>query len=381
MRTLITILLAGCAQEYLPVVEESKVLLIGEQGEQQDFTDVVEEEPSLPADAPEEVSQPESAPEEPADPVDPTVFIPGKIDVSPPVDEPEVEPVPELFVEQVGVSFYDINGLAISRDGTTGMLGMSGGNSCEYSPDIASLFGADFSAQLCPDIPEEYDNFGRVMFLCTDNVGFWSPTWGTENYIIPGLVDAQIIGDGYVTLEDNGSCMVSRRSHDGSVSSVTLPDELCETNPSIEINEVDDIIYFANGDLYAVTDTDYRLVAEGVGNLVAHDTAHDALLVAWEGETTLAALDHAGTPRWRVEASGGIYDLAPVGDHGAVFALVYDDISLPGSFVAYDVDRGEVWGEGIAWDGLVDFSIDAAGSKMLVQAGGSVYTYDIVIEE
>ena len=155
MRTLITILLAGCAQEYLPVIEENKVLLIGEQGEQQDFTDVVEEEPSLPTDAPEEAAQPESAPEEPAEPVDPAVFIPGKIDVSPPVDEPEIEPVPGLSMDQVGVSFYDINVLAISRDGTTGMLGMSGGNSCEYSPDIASLLGDDFSAQLCPDIPEE----------------------------------------------------------------------------------------------------------------------------------------------------------------------------------------------------------------------------------
>ena len=381
MRTLIAILLAGCAQEYLPVIEENKVLLIGEQGEQQGLVEVVEEEPSLPAEAPEEAAQPESAPEEPADPADPTVFIPGKIDVSPPVDEPEIEPVPGLSMDQVGVSFYDINGLAISRDGTTGMLGMSGGNSCEYSPDIASLLGADFTAQLCPDIPEEYDNFGRVMFLCGDNVSFWSPTWGNEHHIIPGLVDAQIRGDGYVTLDNDGSCMVSRRGHDGSVSSVVLPDELCETNPHIEINEIDDIVYFANGDLYAVTDTDYRLVAEGVGNLVAYDTAHNALLVAWEAEPTLAALDHSGAPRWRVEASGGIYDLAPVGDQGAVFALVYDDISLPGSFVAYGADRGEVWGEGIAWDGLVDFSIDAAGSKMLVQAGGSVYTYEIVIEE
>ena len=77
MRILITVLLAGCTQAYLPVIEEDKVLLIGEQGEQQDFTDVVAEEPSLPADAPEEASRPESAPEEPADPADPTVFIPG----------------------------------------------------------------------------------------------------------------------------------------------------------------------------------------------------------------------------------------------------------------------------------------------------------------
>jgi len=130
-----------------------------------------------------------------------------------------------------------------------------------------------------------------------------------------------------------------------------------------------------------VTDADYRLVAVGVGDLVAYDTLHDALLVAWEAEPTLAALDHSGALRWRVEASGGIYDLAPVGDQGAVFALVYDDLSLPGSFVAYDAERGEVWGEGIAWNGLVDFSIDAAGSKMLVQAGGSVYTYEIVVEE
>jgi len=49
--------------------------------------------------------------------------------------------------------------------------------------------------------------------------------------------------------------------------------------------------------------------------------------------------------------------------------------------VAYDAGRGEIWGEGIAWNGLIDFSIDAAGEKMLVQAGGSIYTYEIVVEE
>ena len=374
MRALITILLAGCAQTYLPVIEGDRIELIGAP---EDSAEIVEEAPSL------SVSTPEASPEEAAEeePPTPGVFFPGKIDVAPPVEEPELEPLPGLSMEQTGVSYYSINGLAISRDGTTGMLGMSGGNSCEYDPDIAAISGADFSMQVCPDIPEEYDNFGRVMFLCGEVVGFWSETWGSENYVVPGLLDAQISDDGFVTLENDGSCMVSRRGHDGSVSSVVLPDELCETSPHIEINEVDDIVYFANGDLYAVTDTDYRMLAFGVGDLVAYDTAHNALLVAWEAEPTLAALDHSGALRWRVEASGGIYDLAPVGDQGAVFALVYDDISLPGSFVAYDADRGEVWGEGLAWDGLVDFSIDAAGSKMLVQAGGSVYTYEIVIEE
>jgi hypothetical protein len=375
MRLFVTILLAGCAQVYLPVIEGDRLEIIGDP---EDSAEAAESAPSLSVKTPEAEPEPVAADEEPPTP---GVFFPDKIDVSPPVEEPEPEPLPGLSMEQTGVSYYTINGLAISRDGTTGMLGMSGGNSCEYNPDIAALSGADFTNQICPDIPEEYDNFGRVMFLCGEVVGFWSPTWGSQNYVVPGLLDAQTRGDGFVTLENDGSCMVSRRGHDGSVSSVVLPDELCETNPHIEINEIDDIVYFANGDLYAVTDADYRLVAVEVGDLVAYDPAHNSLLVAWEAGSTLAALDHSGELKWRAEAAGGIYDLTPVGDRGAVFALVYDDLSLPGSFVAYDAGRGEIWGEGIAWNGLIDFSIDAAGEKMLVQAGGSIYTYEIVVEE
>ena len=40
-----------------------------------------------------------------------------------------------------------------------------------------------------------------------------------------------------------------------------------------------------------------------------------------------------------------------------------------------------MWGDGIAWNGLLDFSISRDATKMIVSANGAVYTYDIVIDE
>jgi len=314
----------------------------------------------------------------------PGVFFPDEIDFDKPVkpeEEPVFEPVPHLYTEQTGLSWYSINGLAISRDGTTGMLGMSGGNSCEYNPDGASLAGADFTNQSCPDIPVEYDDQGRVMFLCDDDIGFWSPAYGDQHYVVPGLITAQVTSGGFVTLEDAEVCQVSRRDHDGGVASVELPSILCTIPPMMDVDETGDVVYLANGDVYAVSDAGYRLLASDAGDMVAFDEAHGAAVVAWTEDTTLGAVDNSGALLWRAETDGAIYDLEALGDQGAVFALVYEDLSLPGSFVAFDGAQGEVWGDGIAWNGLLDFSITRDASKMIVSANGAIYTYDIVIEE
>mgnify|MGYP003652954658 FL=1 len=115
--------------------------------------------------------------------------------------------------------------------------------------------------------------------------------------------------------------------------------------------------------------------------MVAYNAAHNTAVVAWEGDTTIGAVDNSGTLLWRTEAEGNIYDLAPVGETGAVFALVYEDLSTPGSFVAFDGAQGVVWGEGIAWDGMFDFSISRDATKMIASANGAIYTYEIVIED
>ena len=378
MRSFLFVLLAGCAVSPVVVEEDSRSLIGGPELTQQEeaplsATEVVNSidgsvEGSLPIEEEETVSS--------------SVFIPGRIDVDEPViPEEEPEPVPFLYTEQAGLSWYDINGLALSRDGMTGMLGMSGGNSCEYDPDVASLAGADFTNQSCPDIPEGYDSEDRVMFLCNDDIGFWSLTWGAQHYIVPGLVTAQVVAEGFVTLEDAEVCQVSRRDHSGGVVSVEVPTVLCDTPLMMDVDETDDTVYLANGDIYAVTDASYRLLATDVGDMIAFDEAHKAAVVAWAEGTTIAAVDNSGALLWRAEADGAIYDLESVGDRGAVFALVYEDLSLPGSFVAFDGAQGDVWGDGIAWNGLLDFSISRDATKMIVSANGAVYTYDIVIDE
>ena len=314
----------------------------------------------------------------------PEVFMPDELSfVRPDRPEREVvepEPVPVLSTVQTALGWYGINGLALSHDGNTGMLGMSGGNSCEYNPG-GYLAGADFSNQSCPDIPVEYDEQGRVMFLCNDDIGFWSPAYGDQHYVVPGLIAAKVTADGFVTVEDSEICQVSRRDHAGGVVSVEVPSSLCDDEPMISVNEYDDIIYLANGDVYAISDMGYRLIADDAGDMVAYDAAHNTAVVAWEGGTTIGAVDNSGTLLWRTEAEGSIYDLSPVGETGAVFALVYEDLSAPGSFVAFDGAQGVVWGEGIAWDGMFDFSISRDATKMIASANGAIYTYEIVIED
>ena len=315
---------------------------------------------------------------------DPNVFLPGDVNFDrperPEAEEVEPEPVPTLTTVQTALGWYDINGLAISHDGGTGMLGMSGGNSCEYNPG-GFLSGADYSNQSCPDVPVEYDEQGRVLYLCDDDVGFWSPTWGDQHYFVPGLVDAKVTADGFVTLEIVEFCQVSRRDHDGSMFSVEVPSILCDVPSMIDIDESRDIVYLANGDVYAVTDDGYRLLAQDAGDMVASDPISGAAVVAWREGTTIGAVNNSGDLLWRTEAGGAIHDLAAVGNTGAVFALVYEDTSLPGSFVAFDGARGEVWGEGVAWDGLFDFSISRDATKMITAVNGAIYTYDIVVED
>ena len=379
MRSFLFVLLAGCAVSPVVVEEDSRSLIGGPELTQQEEAPLSATEVVNSFDGSVEGSLPT---EEEEEAVSSSVFIPGRIDVDEPVvPEEEPEPVPFLYTEQAGLSWYDINGLALSRDGMTGMLGMSGGNSCEYDPDVASLAGADFTNQSCPDIPEGYDSEDRVMFLCNDDIGFWSLTWGAQHYIVPGLVTAQVVAEGFVTLEDAEVCQVSRRDHSGGVVSVEVPTALCDTPLMMDVDETDDTVYLANGDIYAVTDASYRLLATDVGDMIAFDEVHKAAVVAWAEGTTIAAVDNSGALLWRAEADGAIYDLESVGDRGAVFALVYEDLSLPGSFVAFDGAQGDVWGDGIAWNGLLDFSISRDATKMIVSANGAVYTYDIVIDD
>ena len=219
------------------------------------------------------------------------------------------------------------------------------------------------------------------MFLCDDDIGFWSPSYGDQHYIVPGLLTAKVTAEGFVTIEDAEVCQVSRHDHDGGVVSVEVPSILCATTPWMDVDETNDVVYLANGDVYAVIDNGYRLLASDAGDMVAAAEAHKAAVVAWEGDTTIGAVDSAGRLLWRTEADGSIYDLESVGDRGAVFALVYEDLSLPGSFVAFDGAQGEVWGDGIAWNELLDFSITRDATKMIVSANGAVYTYDIIIED
>ena len=188
MKSFLLVLLVGCAVTPVVVEEESRLLLIG-------GPDATQEEAStnLEPNAANTVGSFAVKPDtEEAEDVGNTasssVFFPDKLDFDKPTrPEPESIPVPFLYTEQTGLSWYGINGLAIARDGTVGMLGMSGGNSCEYDPNVASLVGADFTNQSCPDIPEEYDGQGRVMFLCDDDIGFWSPTWGDPAFSQPRL--------------------------------------------------------------------------------------------------------------------------------------------------------------------------------------------------
>ena len=365
MRLFLSILLAGCATT--PETQQFNELTFLENSpEVYQETVVLENEPEL------------------AEAEEPNVFLPGDVNFDRP-ERPEVEieepdPVPTLSTVQAALGWYSINGLALSHDGATGMLGMSGGNSCEYNPG-GYLAGADFSNQSCPDVPVEYDEQGRVMFLCDDDIGFWSPSYGDQHYVVPGLVAAKVTADGFVTVEDSDVCQVSRRDHAGGVVSVEVPSILCTDEPMISVNEVDDIVYLANGDVYAVVSDGYRRIADDAGDMVAFDAAHNVAVVAWEGDTTIGAVDNAGRLLWRSEAGGAIYNLAPVGETGAVFALVYEDLAMPGSFVAFDGAQGTVWGEGIAWDGMFDFSISRDATKMITSANGAIYTYDIIIED
>jgi len=365
MRLFLSLLLAGCATT--PETQQFNELT---------FLD-------SPLEAHQEMAVLESEPEL-AEAEEPNVFLPGDVNFErperPEVEIPDPNPVPTLSTVQTALGWYSVNGIAISHDGVTGMLGMSGGNSCEYNPG-GFLSGADFSNQSCPDIPVEYDEQGRVMFLCDDDIGFWSPSYGDQHYVVPGLVAAKVTADGFATVEEADVCQVSRRDHAGAVVSVEVPSDLCTNEPMISVNEADDIIYLANGDVYAVTIDGYRRIADDAGDMVAFAAAHNAAVVAWEGDTTIGAVDNAGRLLWHTEADGAIYDLAPVGETGAVFALVYEDLAMPGSFVAFDGAQGTVWGDGIAWDGMFDYSISRDATKMITSANGAIYTYDIIIDE
>ena len=154
MRSFLFVLLAGCAVTPVVVEEESRLLFGGPELTQQEEASLGFESSNTNMVGSIDAS-PAIDEEDETAPATPSVFMPGKLDIDrPAMPEEEPESVPVLFTEQVGISWYGINGLALSHDGMTGMLGMSGGNSCEYDPDVASLAGADFTNQSCPDIPE-----------------------------------------------------------------------------------------------------------------------------------------------------------------------------------------------------------------------------------
>ena len=232
----------------------------------------------------------------------------------------------------------------------------------------------------CMDEPTVYDSQHRVMMTCpSDEVAFYSAAWCTQRYPIAGLIASDVNGDQFVTIEDSGVCQISRRGHDGSVASLPLPEELCASEPAIAVDETDDVIYLANGDLYAIDALEVRLVGVGTGDMVAFEPLNGTVVTAFEGDVRVLGLDRLGDPLWRMEASGPVQALAPVGDRGAVFALEEADPSAP-EFVAYDGRSGAIWGVADAWSGMFDFAVSADGSTMISAVGGTVYTYTIHVD-
>ncbi|MFT5458926.1 MAG: hypothetical protein ACI9K2_005436 [Myxococcota bacterium] len=325
-------------------------------------------------------TEPASASDDDIEPPTPGVFYPDRIDVEPPVEEEEEElPVPVLTVEQDRLSYYSIVGLALDRDGDNGFFGMSGGNSCEFDPQGGGLM-ADMDLFGCLDEPTVYDDQGRVMMTCpSDEVAFYSAAWGTQRYVVPGLIASDVNLDAFITIEDDGVCQLSRRGHDGSVASIEIPEVLCDAAPAIAVDETGDLIYLANGDLYVVDAAEWRQIGVGTGDLVAFEPFNGTVVTALEGDVRVLGLDRLGAPLWRMEASGPIQALASVGDKGAVFALEEPDPSNP-DFVAYDGLTGAVWGVADAWSGMFDFAVSADGTTMIAAVGGTVYTYSIFVD-
>jgi hypothetical protein len=392
---LVVLFLAACAAEPLVIDQSDPLVLVGgpsDAGDEifdaggeladdgQEAGDQVD-----PLDGDDEVSEPGSDADDDATPsatFSTGMFFPDRVDVDRPVaEEEDPEPVPVLSFTQDEIGYYAIAGLAISRDGQDGMLGMSGGNSCGFDPQIGSLAGADFDIfGDCNDQPTMYDTMGRVMMRCSDDqVGFHSNTWGVQTYAVPGLLESVVDGDAFVTVEDNGVCQLSRRDHDGLVVSVELPEALCDGVPSMVVDEIGGLVYLANGDLYLVDDTEAHQIGVATGDLVAYDSAHDSLVTAFEGDVRVLGLSTRGAPLWRAEASGPVSALAAVGDRGAVFAVEEADPSFP-DFVAYDGASGAIWGVEMSWPGLFDFSISADGTTMLAAAGDDIYTYTINVD-
>jgi len=382
----LTVILAACAPSAV-VVEDggTNPLLVNALGDNAQSVDPGEaDDPGLADPGQGEEAGTGSAPvddvleeeEEVATPASPSVFFPDRIDVEPPAEpEPEPDPVPVLSIVQDRLSFYSIVGLALDRDGDNGMFGMSGGNACEFDPQGGGL-AADFDLFDCLDDPSVYDAQSRVLMICpNDEIAFYSAAFGTQRYDIPGLVVADVNDDAFLTIEDTGAvCQLSRRGHDGALASVVLPDELCDGTPKLAVDEFNDVVYIANGNLFVVDAVEYRQIGVDTGDLIAFDPAHETVVTVWEGDVEVLGLSVMGAPLWRMEAGAPVSALAAVGDLGAVFAVEDND------FVAYDGGNGAVWGVGATWDGMFDFSVSGDGTTMITAVGGTIYTYSIHID-
>lgn len=208
----------------------------------------------------------------------------------------------------------DTQGVALSDDGLKSYAAMVG-TTCT----IDTSWG-------CPtadaDLPTENERvtdhyLGRTLAVSADGVHYMDAgTWDGGTEPLADLRTAKLSDVGTLVVGGTpDSCW-----YQDAAGEHIAPGAACEPGVSFEVDRRGSLVAATPEGIIALDPAGVRTVHSGA-DLVAVDAAGGRMYLANRGESTLTAIDDAGTTLWTAEAGGNIADIAVRGDRQDVMVL------------------------------------------------------------
>ena len=282
----------------------------------------------------------------------------------------------------LSTAFWGASSLAVTPDGNNGIMGMSyGTGTCEYNPDTGQLGSEDNSTD-CDDEVLFYTWGGQAVvagFECEMLV------YGDSEVEIAGLLNAEVYGEGFVTLERgdiSAPCQITRHTGADVATSTAVSSGICAQPKTLMTTDPEaGRVFIATGeDLWSVGETDAEVVATDVAHAAVDRNTGD-LMVAAYGAEEVRMLTAEGEELWTLPLEGTVAGVRTLGTMGLALVHVLGEGDMPGTFVTVHLEDGQVWAEHVAWPNVNDWDVSADGSTFSVAAGSNVYTYGVRLVE
>jgi hypothetical protein len=277
--------------------------------------------------------------------------------------------------------YIQTRGLALYEDGQTGSAGMWE-TTCEFTTK-------DGETTTDMDAPGDKDEILDASTTSLDQptvlistptgtyIGFPEQMDEPHELWVTGVIDANFVDQGIVTLANPGSCQVNWGNSD-SVTTIEVPQGYCDA-PSVSIDSdfTSGMVVIATADDGAIVRPDEVIQIEGLGDLVAWDRFTQTIYAAHSGSSQVRGHGVDGGLLWESEVQGTIVSLDDMGPHGAALVMV-SQWDGSGNAVVLDGHTGELRTE-TPTPSAAKIQVSDNGEVMAVILPDTVHFYDITL--